>query len=73
MAARSPRELLAGLDLDALARRLSALGQVERNEFLLVLTAPPHVVTVFADGRALIKGVSDPAKARALYDRYVGS
>ncbi len=63
----------AGLDLDALARRLSALGQVERNEFLLVLTAPPHVVTVFADGRALIKGVSDPAKARALYDRYVGS
>ena len=63
----------SALDLAALERRLSAVGQVERNEFLLVLTAPPHVVTVFADGRALIKGVSDASAARVLYDRYVGS
>jgi len=63
----------ADVDLAALAARLSAAGAVERNEFLVVLTAPPHVVTVFADGRALIKGVKDAAHARALYDRYVGS
>jgi molybdopterin-synthase adenylyltransferase len=63
----------ARLDLDALAGRLSAVGRVERNEFLVVLDAPPHVVTVFADGRALVKGVKDAAEARSLYDRYVGS
>jgi adenylyltransferase/sulfurtransferase len=63
----------SALDLSALAARLSALGRVERNEFLLVLDVPPHVVTVFADGRALLKGVRDAAEARSLYDRYVGS
>lgn len=63
----------AALDLAALEARLRAAGRVERNEFLLVLDAPPHVVTVFADGRALVKGVKDPAEARSLYDRFVGS
>jgi molybdopterin-synthase adenylyltransferase len=61
------------LDLAALATRLSAAGSVERNEFLVALDAPPYVVTVFADGRALIKGVKEAAEARAVYDRYVGS
>ena len=28
---------------------------------------------VFADGRAIVKGVSDTAQARALYAQYVGS
>jgi molybdopterin/thiamine biosynthesis adenylyltransferase len=63
----------ATLDLAALAARLASVGRVERNEFLLVLEVPPHVLTVFADGRALVKGVKEPAEARSLYDRYVGS
>ena len=32
-----------------------------------------HTVTLFADGRAIIKGTTDPSRARAIYDRYVGS
>ena len=28
---------------------------------------------VFADGRALIEGTEDTLRARAVYDRYVGS
>lgn len=30
-------------------------------------------VTLFPDGRALIEGTEDPGRARALFDRYVGS
>lgn len=30
-------------------------------------------LTLFADGRAIIRGTSDPAEARALYARYVGA
>ncbi|NOX44210.1 MAG: thiazole biosynthesis adenylyltransferase ThiF, partial [Caldiserica bacterium] len=27
--------------------------------------------TLFPDGRAIIKGVKDPARAQALYDQYI--
>jgi adenylyltransferase/sulfurtransferase len=30
-------------------------------------------MTVFADGRAIIKGTRDPAVARSLYARYIGA
>jgi molybdopterin-synthase adenylyltransferase len=30
-------------------------------------------MTVFADGRAIIKGTQDPAVARSLYARYISS
>lgn len=63
------------LDLDALKRRLmnGAPGDIRNNEFLLRLEIAPYVVTIFADGRAVIKGTKDPAVARSLYARYVGS
>ena len=59
--------------LDELAARLEPLGRVRLHEYVLVFTAGKHEITVFEDGRALIKGTSDPAAARSLYDRYVGS
>jgi molybdopterin/thiamine biosynthesis adenylyltransferase len=63
------------LDLDGLARRLSngSAGTVRHNNFLLRLEVAPYEMTIFADGRAVIKGTKDPAIARALYSRYVGS
>jgi hypothetical protein len=30
-------------------------------------------MVVFGDGRAIVRGVSDPAQARSLYAKYVGS
>jgi adenylyltransferase/sulfurtransferase len=40
------------------------------------MAAPPaangYEITVFADGRAIIKGTRDPAIARSLYARYIG-
>ena len=57
-----------------LGRRLSAYhAEVRNNDFLLRFRVPPYEVTVFADGRAIIKGTQDPAVARSLYARYIGA
>ena len=65
-------ELIA-IDLADLAERLGPLGNVVRNDFLLSFQLPEHRISVFSDGRAIIKGTTDPAKARSLYARYIGS
>jgi bacteriocin biosynthesis cyclodehydratase domain-containing protein len=62
------------LDLAATAERLAAVASdVRHNDFLLRFRVPPHEITVFADGRAIIKGTRDSAIARSLYARYLGS
>jgi adenylyltransferase/sulfurtransferase len=63
------------LDLGELGRRLAAASatEVRHNDFLLQFRVPPYQVTVFADGRAIIKGTKDPAVARSLYARYIGA
>ncbi len=61
------------LDLAELAGRLSSAGLVSANEYLLRLEVEGVQLTVFADGRTIVKGTSDPARARALFARYVGS
>jgi molybdopterin-synthase adenylyltransferase len=61
------------LDLDEVARRLAPLGTVERTRFLLRADIETYRLTVFADGRAIIGGTSDPAVAKSVYARYVGS
>lgn len=64
---------LAKLDLDTLATRLAPLGSLKRHEFVIVFSAGGFQLTVFDDGRALVKGTSDPVTARSLYDRYIGT
>ena len=62
------------LDLALTAQRLAAVASnVRHNDFLLRFTVAPHEVTVFSDGRAIIKGTRDSAIARSLYARYLGS
>jgi adenylyltransferase/sulfurtransferase len=61
------------LDLETLETRLRALGPVTRNEYLLRFASGGAELAVFADGRAIVKGVADAAEARSLYARYVGS
>ncbi len=60
------------IDLPALAEQLASLGPVRFNEFALRFQGESHELTVFPDGRAIIKGTTDPAVARSLYARYVG-
>jgi molybdopterin-synthase adenylyltransferase len=62
------------LDLGALQERLVAtVSDVRHNEFLLCFRVEPYQMTVFADGRAILKGTKDPAVARSLYARYIGA
>jgi len=66
------REREGPLDLEALGARLAPLGEVRASEFALRFLTPPYEMTVFPDGRAIIKGTSDPGLARSLYARYIG-
>ncbi len=61
------------LDLVDLQRRLEPLGRVRANEFALRFFLEPYEMTVFPDGRAIVKGTQDAGIARSLYARYIGS
>lgn len=61
------------IDLEELAARLSPLGEVRFNGFALRFVVAPYEMTVFPDGRAIIKGTQDPGLARSLYSRYIGN
>ena len=62
------------MDLQALGLRLAPIvGEVRQNDFLLRFRVAPYEMTVFADGRAILKGTQDPAVARSLYARYIGA
>lgn len=65
----------AELSLDEMAERLKVSGEVTQNAFLLrlQLKEPDYDVTVFSDGRAIIKGTEDISVARSVYSRYIGS
>jgi len=59
--------------LEELAHRLESHGRVTFNGLLLKLEAGQHTLLVFPDGRTLIQGTDDEAKARTLYTRFIGS
>jgi adenylyltransferase/sulfurtransferase len=62
------------LDLKALQDRLApTVSDVRQNGFLLRFRIPPYEMTVFSDGRAILKGTKDPAVARSLYAKYIGA
>lgn len=63
----------ATLDLKQICENWEKIGEVYRNPFLAKLKMDPFEIVLFADGRALIKGTNDPARARDLYAKYVGS
>jgi adenylyltransferase/sulfurtransferase len=62
------------LTLPTLAARLTAagLGHVHANAHLIRLLVPPHELTIFPDGRVIVKGTEDVAEARSLAARYIG-
>ncbi len=62
-----------GLDLKMLKARLEQFGPVKANDFLLKFAFDRYELTVFPDGRAIIKGTQDPAVARGLYSKFVSS
>jgi len=61
------------LDLNELAKRLEAVGTVKVNEFALRAQIDNYDITVFPDGRAILKGTTDVGVARSLYAKYIGN
>ena len=63
------------LSPDELATRLESAGSVTSNPFLVrvALSDSELEMTVFPDGRAIVKGTEDPAVARTAYSRYIGT
>lgn len=62
------------LDLAGLARGLEGVAtELVFARVLVRFAVDGHRFTVFGDGRALVEGTEDLARARTLYDRYVGA
>lgn len=61
------------LNFAELAAKLSSITNVRHNAFMLRFETDGHEFTVFPDGRAIIKGTNDIAKAKTLYAQYLGS
>lgn len=69
----SPAAGTVSIKLDALAERWQAMGTVQTTKFFtrLYVNETTHL-TVFRDGRVVVQGTNDPARARTLVDRFLG-
>jgi molybdopterin/thiamine biosynthesis adenylyltransferase len=61
------------VDFSEMSSRLQPHGTVKHNDFVLKFWREPFELTLFPDGRAIIKGTTDTALARSLYARFIGS
>ena len=61
------------VDFETLAPRLERAGKVSYNRYLLRFVVENYTITLFKDGRAIIKGTADPALARSVYSRFIGN
>jgi molybdopterin-synthase adenylyltransferase len=61
------------VDLLLLKKQLLPFGEVRANELDLRFSVPSYEMTIFHDGRAIVKGTTDVGIARSLYAQYVGS
>jgi molybdopterin-synthase adenylyltransferase len=61
------------LNLAEMSERLRPHGTVRHTDFVLKFWREPYELTLFPDGRAIIKGTTDPAVARSLYARFIGT
>jgi len=61
------------VDFGEMNERLKPHGVVRHNDFVLKFWHEPYEMTLFPDGRAIIKGTTDTGVARSLSARYVGN
>lgn len=61
------------VDFNEITARLQPHGTVKHNNFILKFWREPYELTLFPDGRAIIKGTTDTGVARSLYARFIGS
>ena len=65
------------LDFTEIAKRLEPHGSVVANKFMLRAEitdrGEPYELTLFTDGRAIVKGTKEANVARSVYAKYVGA
>jgi len=70
------RQQMGTLNFAEVAARLRQHGPVRSNEFMIRAELRdndrPYELTLFANGRAIIKGTGEAAVARGIYAKYVG-
>jgi adenylyltransferase/sulfurtransferase len=63
-----------GVDLAAVAARLALVGTVVANRWIVRADVEEGIqLAVFADGRAIVTGTREEARARAIVSRYLGA
>jgi adenylyltransferase/sulfurtransferase len=64
------------LNFDEIAKRLESHGKVDANKFMLRAeitdNGEDYELTLFTDGRAIVKGTQQPNTAKSIYAKYVG-
>ncbi len=61
------------VDLEAVSRSLQSCGPVTTTAWMLRAELEPDIsLTLFRDGRAIISGTRDPARARRILAKYLG-
>lgn len=60
------------IDFEILSRKLEGRGAVKFNDYLLNIHLAPYEITVFKNGRAIVRGTEDAGQAKSLYARYIG-
>ena len=63
----------ADLNFPELSKTIPASGDIQYNEFLLRCSSPPYEVTLFKDGRAIVRGTEEASLARSVYSRLIGT
>ena len=63
------------VDFEQIAEKLAGVSDAppKFNRFMLKASIGDHELTVFPDGRAIIKGTHKPDEARTVYAKYVGA
>ena len=60
------------INFSEVSKAMEVFGPVQFNEFLLKCSSPPYELTLFRDGRAIVKGTEEAGLARSVYSKLVG-
>ncbi len=61
------------IDFSSIAKKLSPIGTVKFNKFMLSFSDSRVEINLFTDGRAIIKHAKDENAAKSIYSEYIGS
>ncbi len=61
------------VSFSGMKERLSAVGEVSHNKYMLRFKTGEFEFVVFPDGRTIVRGTTDISTAKTLYSKYIGS